>query len=134
MFCCVYDYSGAMDPFQIYVWALQTGRLVDVLSGHEGPVACLDFSSTGSMLASGSWDGTLKIWDVYKNTCVDTFEHGCDVLSVSFRPDSKAICSCSTNGLYSSSSLSCRVVGFIRALLQARFMSGTSSQALRSAL
>jgi periodic tryptophan protein 2 len=91
--------AGAMDPFQIYVWALQTGTLLDVLSGHEGPIACVDFSQTGSLLASGSWDGTLKIWDVYKNECVDTFEHGCDVLGVSFRADGKEVVSCATNGL-----------------------------------
>lgn len=28
--------AGAMDPFDIYVWSLQTGALLDVLSGHEG--------------------------------------------------------------------------------------------------
>jgi periodic tryptophan protein 2 len=89
---------GALDPFQIYVWALQTGRLLDVLSGHEGPIACLDFSPSGSVLASGSWDGTLKMWDVYKNECIDTFEHGCDVLGVAFRPDGQEVCTSATNG------------------------------------
>ena len=28
---------------QIFVWSLQSGRLLEVLSGHEGPVACLAF-------------------------------------------------------------------------------------------
>lgn len=31
-----------------------TGRLLDVLSGHEGPIACLDFSQITSTLASGT--------------------------------------------------------------------------------
>jgi periodic tryptophan protein 2 len=44
--------AGALEPFSIYVWALQTGRLLDVLAGHEGPISCLDFSSGTSMLAS----------------------------------------------------------------------------------
>ena len=60
-----------------------------VLAGHEGPLACLDFSPTGGTLASSSWDGTLKIWDIYKNECMDTLEHGCDVLCIAFRPDGK---------------------------------------------
>ena len=90
--------AGAMDPFQIYVWALQTGHLLDILSGHEGPIACLDFSSAGGLLVSGSWDGTMKIWDVYKNNCTETLEHGCDVLAVAVRPDGKELCSASTNG------------------------------------
>lgn len=36
--------AGSMDPFEIYIWSLQTGRLLDVLSGHEGPVSGLAFS------------------------------------------------------------------------------------------
>eukprot|EP01038_Epipyxis_sp_PR26KG_P014178 gene14178-19024_t len=90
--------AGALDPFNIYVWSLQTGRLLDVLAGHEGPIACLDFSNQNGILASGSWDGTCKLWDVYKNNCVETLEHGCDVLAVAFRPDSKEIATASTNG------------------------------------
>eukprot|EP01034_Spumella_vulgaris_P031898 gene31898-39410_t len=90
--------AGAMDPFNIYVWSLQTGRLLDILSGHEGPIACLDFAASSSTLASGSWDGTLKLWDVYNNSCVETMEHGCDVLAVAFRPDGKEICCAATNG------------------------------------
>jgi periodic tryptophan protein 2 len=47
--------AGAMEPFEIYVWSLQTGRLLDVLTGHEAPVSCLAFSPTEPLLASGSW-------------------------------------------------------------------------------
>jgi WD40 repeat protein len=38
---------------------------VQVLSGHEGPVAGLAFSPTSSLLASASWDHTLCTWDVF---------------------------------------------------------------------
>jgi periodic tryptophan protein 2 len=72
--------AGSQDPFQIYVWSLQTGKLLEILSGHEGPISCLSFSSASSTLASGSWDGTLKLWNVYDNSCMETFEHGCDIL------------------------------------------------------
>lgn len=46
----------------------------------------------------GSWDGTMKLWDVYKNDCIETMEHGCDVLAVAFRPDGKEVCAAATNG------------------------------------
>ena len=88
--------AGSVDPFSIYVWALQTGRLLDVLAGHEGPLSTLEF--TGTTLASGSWDGTVKLWDVYKSTCTETMEHGCDVLAVTFRPDGKEVASSCVNG------------------------------------
>ncbi len=89
---------GSMDPFLIHVWSLQSGQLLEVLAGHEGPISHLDFAAGGSQLCSGSWDGTMKIWDVYKSECVDTLEHGCDVLCVAFRPDGREACTCTTNG------------------------------------
>ena len=48
--------AGAMEPFSIYVWALQTGRLLDVLAGHEGPISSLDFSNGQPLLASGKFE------------------------------------------------------------------------------
>ena len=38
-----------------------------MLSGHEGPISCLSFSSSQAMLVSGSWDKTVKLWDVFEN-------------------------------------------------------------------
>lgn len=47
-------------------WRLQNSQtLMQVLSGHEGPVAGLVFSPTGPLLASASWDHTLRTWDVF---------------------------------------------------------------------
>lgn len=40
---------------------------VQVLSGHEGPVASITFSPTDAVLASASWDKTLKIWDIFQS-------------------------------------------------------------------
>jgi len=91
-------FSNLFIHLSIYLSICFIGNLLDVLSGHEGPIACLDFSSQSSTLASGSWDGTLKLWDVYKNECTDTYEHGCDVLAVAFRPDGHEVC-CSGDGL-----------------------------------
>ena len=58
--------AGTLDTFQIYVWAVRTGRLLDLLAAHEGPVAQLAFSPTQSLLASCSWDHTVRTWDVFR--------------------------------------------------------------------
>jgi periodic tryptophan protein 2 len=94
--------AGTTDPFHIYVWNLQTAKLLDVLTGHEGPVCDLAFQKTGGMLASASWDGTMKLWDLYKgNVPSESAQHASDVVCVAFRPDGKEICTGTIGGLLS---------------------------------
>jgi len=57
--------AGSLDTFQIFVWSVKTRRLLDVLSGHTGPVVGLAFSPKLSLLASVSWDHNLRTWDVF---------------------------------------------------------------------
>lgn len=84
---------------QIMVWSLRTGRLLDVLSGHEGPVYGLSFSPTAALLASSSWDRTVRTWDVFEaKGAVEPFQHTNDVLTVAYRPDGKQICSSTLDG------------------------------------
>ncbi|XP_060576398.1 periodic tryptophan protein 2 homolog [Ruditapes philippinarum] len=80
--------AGAQDTFEIFVWSMQTGRLLEVLAGHEGPVSSLSFSPTETLLASGSWDKSVKLWDIFDNKgAKETLEVSSDVLAVAFRPD-----------------------------------------------
>ena len=93
--------AGTADPFHVYVWNLQTGKLLDVLTGHAGPVCSLAFSPQGT-LASASWDGTVKLWDIYKqNVATESIQHTSDVVCVAFRPDGKEICTGTIGGLLS---------------------------------
>ena len=86
--------AGGQDVFEIYLWSLTTGRLVDILSGHEGPVSAVSFSSspTSSQLASVSWDRTLKIWDALEsNSNREAVELVSEGISVCWRPDGQAV-------------------------------------------
>ncbi|KAK4735995.1 hypothetical protein R3W88_010256 [Solanum pinnatisectum] len=88
--------AGTLDSFEIFVWSMKTGRLLDILSGHEGPVHGLVFSPTNATLASSSWDKTVRLWDVFDGKgAVETFPHTHDVLTVVYRPDGKQL-ACST--------------------------------------
>eukprot|EP00058_Branchiostoma_floridae_P012668 XP_002598156.1 hypothetical protein BRAFLDRAFT_123300 [Branchiostoma floridae] len=83
--CLAVDHSGdlvccgAQDMFEIFVWSMQTGRLLEVLAGHEGPVASLSFSPADAILASASWDKTVRVWDIFERKgCRETLQLGSD--------------------------------------------------------
>jgi periodic tryptophan protein 2 len=91
--------AGSMDPYSIFVWSLKTGDLVDVLTGHTGPVCSLAFSTVKDILVSGSWDKTVKIWELYsKKGNSETLEHTSEIVSVDLTPDDKSIAVCTLNG------------------------------------
>ena len=84
--------AGSLDSFDIHIWSVQTGQLLDQLSGHEGPVASLAFAPSGDIVVSGSWDHTVRIWSVFGRTQTsEPLQLQADVLHVAFRPDSKQI-------------------------------------------
>ena len=57
-------------------------------AGHGNAVNCVAFSPDGGKLASGSWDSTVKLWDVASGECLKTFDqHSSEVNSVVFSRD-----------------------------------------------
>lgn len=47
----------------IQLWDVKTGTDLGILTGHTESIETLAFSHDGKMLASGSWDGTVLLWD-----------------------------------------------------------------------
>lgn len=91
--------AGSQDEFDIYVWSVQTGALLDTLGGHEGPISCLAFGTENSVLASSSWDKTIRIWNIFsRSQQVEPIEVEHDVLALTMRPDSKEIAISTLNG------------------------------------
>ena len=91
--------AGSLEPFEVYVWSLQTGKLLDVLAGHTGPLSSLSFGHSSSLLASSSWDKTVKLWDVFTGKgLVETFTHQSDVLAVVMRSDGKELIAATLDG------------------------------------
>jgi eukaryotic-like serine/threonine-protein kinase len=76
-----------------YWWRLCHSELL-TLKGHTGEVRSVAFSPDGKRIASGSEDGTLKIWDAATGQETLTLKgHDGAVLSVAFSPDGKRIAS-----------------------------------------
>lgn len=85
--------AGSTDSFEVFLWSVQTGKLLDVLAGHEGPISSLAFSPSGAnQLVSGSWDRTVRVWSVFgRSRAVEPFSLNSDVLAVAIRPDGKEL-------------------------------------------
>jgi WD40 repeat protein len=63
-------------------------------AGHTDKVTSIAFSPDGEMLASGSDDKTIKLWDLQTGQEIVTlYGHSSYVESVAFSPDSKTLVS-----------------------------------------
>ena len=91
--------AGSWDSHDIHVWSVQTGQLLDSLSGHEGPVSSLAFSDTGDIFVSGSWDRTARLWSIFgRIQRSEPIQLQADVVDVAFRPDSKQVAVATLDG------------------------------------
>jgi WD40 repeat protein len=76
------------------VWVKEKNRL----EGHSASVKSVSFSPDKSLLASGSADNTIRIWDVATGKTLHIFQgHTAPINSVSFSPDGQRLASGSTD-------------------------------------
>lgn len=85
----------------IYIWDVNTKKSVIELSGHNAKVTSLAFSSKGDLMASASYDGSVKLWHLNDlgSLPIDFDDHQTWVLSVKFTADDKHIISGDRNGI-----------------------------------
>jgi len=60
-------------PGVIKLWDVATGKELRRLAGHENRVSALVFTQDGKWLVSGSWDHTVKLWDVESGGLIRSF-------------------------------------------------------------
>ena len=71
-----------------------TGKSRGRFRGHENWVYSVAFSPNGRMLATGGWDGAVKLWDLKSGQEIATGNgHKGIVLAVAFSPDSRMVAS-----------------------------------------
>jgi WD40 repeat protein len=59
--------AGGVDT-AIRIWNVKTRAVEKTLAGHTERVASLTVSRDGRRILSGSWDGTVRLWDVQSGT------------------------------------------------------------------
>lgn len=71
-----------------------------ILKGHHNAVYTVAYSPCGTIIASGSYDEAVRLWDVRSGRCMKTLPaHSDPVSGVFFNRDGTMIVSCSHDGL-----------------------------------
>ena len=78
---------------EVRVWK-ERGRLLHLAwQAHTDVVSTLAFSPDGSTLASGSWDGTLKLWNLQSGALLWRGRHTNTISCLAFSPDGRLLAS-----------------------------------------
>ncbi|MEZ4318318.1 MAG: protein kinase [Myxococcota bacterium] len=76
---------------QVQIWSLRPPEQRHILVGHLGEVRSLDWSPDSTMLATGSVDGTVRLWDTRTGVERGRLPGHADVTDVDFAPDGSVL-------------------------------------------
>ncbi|OEH77363.1 periodic tryptophan protein [Cyclospora cayetanensis] len=84
--------------FSAFVWSVRTAKLLEELVGHEAPVAAVAFHphpDRQGILATGSWDMKVKLWDILgrrsRGGCPETLIQSGGVSCLAFDPKGRGL-------------------------------------------
>src|SRR6266700_6115493 len=78
---------------EVRVWREEGRRLHLAWQAHTDTVRALAFSPDGRTLATGSWDGTIKLWDIESGALLWTSWFTDNIESLAFAPDGRTLAS-----------------------------------------
>jgi WD40 repeat protein len=86
------DEIASAGPGFIFFWTRNSARPVRyIATGQGNGISCLSYSPDGLLIASSSWDGTVKVWENGSGALVKTIDLGDDeaVACCAFSPDGR---------------------------------------------
>ncbi|MBD2207565.1 YARHG domain-containing protein [Calothrix sp. FACHB-1219] len=82
----------------VQIWNVRTGELIRALEGHSRLVASVAISPDSQYLASGSLDGTIRIFNLHTRELIRVLKDIGETISMSFSPDNRTLASGSSDG------------------------------------
>ena len=80
------------------LWDVKKRIALSVLSGHTGWVNSVAFSPDGLCLASGSYDNSVRLWDVKTRQCLNTLKLTSIVSTLAFKKAAEKTTLCVGSG------------------------------------
>jgi hypothetical protein len=78
--------------YAVSLWDITKGEVVGSLVGHKGPIRSIDYSADGSLIVTGSDDGTARVWRAATGRQLYSFVASTvAVWRVAFSPDGSRI-------------------------------------------
>ncbi|MFO0893232.1 MAG: protein kinase, partial [Isosphaeraceae bacterium] len=91
--------QAASRPGELILWDARTGAMLRQAQGHAGPLTGLAYDPTGALIATSSWDCTVKLWGARSCELRRTLSGHQDwVLAVAFSPDGTRLASAGADG------------------------------------
>lgn len=91
---------------KVIVFGATSGKALKTLAGHEDTVQCVAFAKDGKTLASGSYDGTVRLWNPANGRMIREIKVPGDgitdssVTAVCFSPDGKSLAAGSLENVF----------------------------------
>jgi translation initiation factor 3 subunit I len=83
-------FSTAKDQ-QICVWYSHNGERLGTYKGHQGAIWTVDVDPTSTLIASGSADNTIRLWEVKTGRLIKTWDFPTAVKRVEFSVDGRQL-------------------------------------------
>ncbi|KAH8554684.1 WD40-repeat-containing domain protein [Umbelopsis sp. PMI_123] len=95
--------ASCSDDTTAKIWSPDSDQCVQEIRGHELQIYTLQWApyfersgpdASPRILATGSFDATIRIWDALRGTCLHVLKNHTEaVYSISFSPDARLLCS-----------------------------------------
>lgn len=93
-------FASCGDDRTVRLWDVESGKCLQVMSGHTNWTNGVAFHPNGKWLLSAAWDGAIKLWDVSSGECLTTYYADGGLWSIAWHADGERFAAAGQRGVY----------------------------------